>query len=239
VKRRVSGFRTVLFDCDSTLVTVEGVDELAARAGTDLSELTRAAMEGRLPLERVYGRRLDAIRPDRAALEWLGERYAQTLVEGTREVVAALAALDVAVHVISGGLEPAVRSLGGALGIAPHRVHAVGVRFTDEGNYSGYDENSPLARAGGKAEVGRVLVDQTGRPSAVVGDGVTDLELRGVCDLFVGFGGVARRERVASESDVFIDRPDFFPVLRALASESQLEWLMRSGHRETVARARS
>ncbi len=84
----------VVFDCDSTLVEVEGVDELATRAGVGerVAEMTRSAMEGKIPLEEVYGHRLDIIRPSRADLDWLGRRYIATLVTGARETVAALAA---------------------------------------------------------------------------------------------------------------------------------------------------
>ena len=34
----------VFFDCDSTLSSIEGIDELASRAGVDVSELTNAAI---------------------------------------------------------------------------------------------------------------------------------------------------------------------------------------------------
>ena len=47
----------VVFDCDSTLSTIEGVDELALRAGVgdEVARLTTAAMAGEVPLDQVYG----------------------------------------------------------------------------------------------------------------------------------------------------------------------------------------
>ena len=46
-------FRTVIFDCDSTLSAIEGIDELAVDCREDVERLTDAAMRGRIPLEEV------------------------------------------------------------------------------------------------------------------------------------------------------------------------------------------
>ena len=40
-------FRTVLFDCDSTLSAIEGIDELAVHCRDEVEQLTDAAMRGR------------------------------------------------------------------------------------------------------------------------------------------------------------------------------------------------
>ena len=67
-------YGTVVFDCDSTLSTIEGIDELCDIVGVeaaDVAELTTRAMAGELPLEEVYARRLELLRPDAAALETL------------------------------------------------------------------------------------------------------------------------------------------------------------------------
>ena len=56
-------FRTVVFDCDSTLSAIEGIDELAGEHRSAVTELTEAAMRGEVPLQDVYGRRLALIRP--------------------------------------------------------------------------------------------------------------------------------------------------------------------------------
>src|ERR687891_151591 len=139
-------FNTVFFDCDSTLSAVEGIDELARRASVaqELIPMTAAAMAGCEPLEAVYARRLDVIRPDRDAVHWLGAQYVKTLVDGSHEVVNALQSLGKRVHIVSGGIYQAVISVGQALGVPGERVHAVAVRFDENGAYAGFDESSPL-----------------------------------------------------------------------------------------------
>jgi len=85
-------FDAVCFDCDSTLTRIEGIDELARRAGreAEIASLTEAAMNGAIPLEAVYAKRLELVRPDRAALAWLAERYTDEMVSGAAETIAML-----------------------------------------------------------------------------------------------------------------------------------------------------
>lgn len=203
-------FRAVLLDCDSTLVNVEGIDELAREHREAVAELTGRAMAGELALEEIYGRRLALARPGRADLEALAARYVAGLVAGARETVAGLRAAGVDVRIISGGLRPAVLAVARALGVPEERVYAVDVMLDADGAYAGYEAGSPLARAGGK----RRLIEglrALPRPALLVGDGATDLEARPAVDAFACFIGVARRERIAAAADYVI--PDLRMVL--------------------------
>jgi hypothetical protein len=47
----------------------------------------------------------------------------------------------------------------------------------------------------------------------MIGDGLSDLEVGGEVDLFVGFGGAAFRQRIADESPVYIRSLSLAPVL--------------------------
>jgi phosphoserine phosphatase len=208
----------VVFDCDSTLVKVEGIDELATRAGVGdrVAEMTRSAMEGKIPLEKVYGHRLDIIRPSREDLDWLGRRYLATLVTGARETVTALAAKGAEIHVVSGGLRPAVADLAEELGLPLDRVHAVDIHFDGGGRYEGFETASPLARAGGKAEVVRGLM-RPGMTTVMIGDGMTDLEAAGAGAVTIGFGGVVVRPFVKEKADHFVAGPSLETVVEIIA----------------------
>jgi phosphoserine phosphatase len=119
-------FDAVCFDCDSTLTSIEGIDELADRAGCrpEIAALTDAAMNGLVPLEEVYAKRLDLVRPDRSALAWLVERYADEVVSGSAETIATLKRHGKAVYVITGGLLQAVAEFARWLGLSAEQVHA-------------------------------------------------------------------------------------------------------------------
>ena len=74
---RWTSFDLIFFDCDSTLSTIEGIDELARLKGKELRVglLTQKAMDGELDLQEVYGKRLRAIKPRRGQLKTIEELY--------------------------------------------------------------------------------------------------------------------------------------------------------------------
>ena len=205
-------FGTVVFDCDSTLASIEGIDELARAHRDEIAALTDAAMRGELRLEAVYGRRLAIVRPTRQALDALGRRYVEALVPDARETVAALADEGIATRVVSGGLRPAVVALAAALGIPDAHVAAVDVRLDARGDWLGYDEASPLARSGGKRDLLARWLDDAPRPVMLVGDGITDLEARPVVDCFVAFAGVVGRTPVLQGADAVVRSLSLAPV---------------------------
>jgi phosphoserine phosphatase len=206
-------FGTVIFDCDSTLSTIEGVEELAGSRLEQIAKLTEQAMDGKVPLEKVYRLRLDRVRPTRQMVEDLGQRYIETLVPDAARVVSALEATGTKVCIVSGGLKPAVSLLASHLGIRPEAVAAVDIAFGPDGAYSGFDAASPLARAGGKREVIEAWKPPLPPPIMLVGDGATDLEAKPAVDLFVAFTGVVARPAIAEAADRVVQGPSLLPVL--------------------------
>jgi phosphoserine phosphatase len=213
LRRPAPSYASVVFDCDSTLSEIEGIDELAGARRTEVERLTAAAMLGEIPLEAVYGRRLDIIQPTRAQLDDLARRYIDGLVADARAVIAALHAAGVVVRVMSGGLLPAVAAVASHLGIAASDVGAVDIHFDADGVYAGFDAQSPLARAGGKRELLTAWRRELPGPLMFVGDGATDLEAAPAADLFVAFAGIADRPAVTAAADVVIRARSLAPVL--------------------------
>jgi phosphoserine phosphatase len=216
-------FDAVCFDCDSTLTSIEGIDELADRAGCrpEIAALTDAAMNGLVPLEEVYAKRLDLVRPDRSALAWLVERYADEVVSGSAETIATLKRHGKAVYVITGGLLQAVAEFARWLGLSAEQVHAVKVYFDGVGVYQGFDTSSPLCRSNGKAAICRKLAAKHGE-IAIVGDGLTDLAARAGGAYVVGYGGVAYREVMRQGADFYVATPSLTGTLPALLTEEEL-----------------
>ncbi len=207
-------FRTVVFDCDSTLSAIEGIDELAAGHRASIAALTESAMRGEVPLEAVYGARLALIRPDRAAIEALARQYIAAAVPGARDTVRGLMAHGVVVRIVSGGIRQAILPFAAWLGLADADVAAVELRFDGAGNYAGFDEASPLARSGGKRTVLEAWRRVVPGPVLMVGDGVTDLEARPAVDRFVAFAGVTDRPEVTGAADMVVHGPSLLPILQ-------------------------
>jgi phosphoserine phosphatase len=181
--------RWIFFDCDSTLSGIEGVDELARMRPVEVFEevkrLTDQAMNGEIPIDSVFGRRLSVIRPSAEECRLREDGWT--------------------VAIISGGFLPAIRPLARFLGVA--EIHAVDLHFAPDGSYAGFEESHPNARNGGKPDLIRGLRSRRGFEKAVmVGDGVSDLEAKGVVDLFIGFGGFVARDKVRAGSECFVYR---------------------------------
>lgn len=228
-RARWASYDLIFFDCDSTLSTIEGIDELAKLKGKEgrVGLLTDKAMNGDLDLSEVYGKRLKAIRPTRGQLKAVETRYAETIVEDAAEVIDALQFIGKEVFIISGGLVDAVRGFGRRLGVPPEKIRAVELEYNElSGQWWRYHEpqaqheqtyleyvEGPLTISSGKPDIIRELSgDKHGR-RFMIGDGSSDLATRGVVDLFVGYGGVVARDKVKAESEVFLGAASLAPVL--------------------------
>jgi phosphoserine phosphatase len=207
-------YDVICFDCDSTLSKIEGIDELAkwAGVGDEMAKLTDLAMNGELPLEAVYAKRLETIQPDRASIEKLGDLYIQEMVDGVKEVFATLIGQGKVVHIISGGLRQAILPLASVLNVPEHHVHAVDIFFNADGSFSNFDETSPLARSGGKHEICKQLLSDK-QSLVIIGDGKTDMEAKQPGVMVIGFGGVCDRAVVREMADRFVEDADLKAVL--------------------------
>ena len=211
----VTPFRSVVFDVDSTLTGIEGIDWLAARRGLELAaeiaELTQQAMDGTVPIDRLYGLRLDMVRPTRQDLDELATAYEVEVAPGARALVLELMEAGLQLRIISGGIRGAVVPFARWLGIPAPAVHAVEVRVDASGHYAGWDAASLLATATGKGTVLKSL----GLPGPIlgVGDGITDLSLRAGGASVAAYTGFVRRETVVQGADHLVTS---FDELRSL-----------------------
>jgi len=207
-------FDGICFDCDSTLSKIEGIDELARSAGlfAEVAALTDAAMNGDLPLEQVYAKRLELIRPDKAAVERLADLYIAEKVDGVAETIKTLLDQQKVIHIISGGLRQAILPLAMLLGIPEDNVHAVDIYFDDNGDYRDFARQSALAVSGGKARVCR-RIRMTTSSLAMVGDGKTDLEAKLAGVYMIGFGGVVQRAVVQEQADAYVTDASLTAIL--------------------------
>lgn len=199
--------RLIVFDCDSTLSAIEGVDELGALRGPEVKaaveDLTNQAMAGEIPIAEVFPRRMELIRPSAAECAAIGKRYIEEIEPTALATLSALRAAGWEIVILSGGFVPVIEPLAQLLGV--DRVEAVPLFFDENGVYTGFDADYPTTRNGGKPEIVVKLKAEYGAEKVVmVGDGVSDLETRSVVDLFVGFGRYAERKRVKAEAEVFI-----------------------------------
>ncbi len=239
-------FQVALFDCDSTLSAVEGIDVLTDDPTTRaaISELTDLAMEGEVPLEDVYGERLAMINPTRREMRAVKNQYKAAVVPDAVEVLAALTAADIETWVISGGLLEPVVEFATWLGVSADRVKAVEAEFDPldgnwwepsqaEARYLDYDRGD-LARTDGKASIIESNVATEGR-RLFVGDGASDLAAASAVDLFVAYAGVVERADVVAQAPAVITSRSLAPVLALALGRDRVKELIGTDH-DVVAR---
>ena len=249
---RWTSFDLIFFDCDSTLSTIEGIDELARLKGKEwrVSVLTDKAMNGDLDLAEVYGKRLQAIRPTRGQLQAIETRYAENMVTDASAVLDALRFLGKDIFIISGGLAEPVRGFGQRLGVAPDHIRAVELEYNElAGDWWRYYEPrtqrshtyldyqvGPLTVSSGKPTMIKELAGNKPGRRLMIGDGMSDLVTREIVDLFVGFGGVVSRDKVRENAEVFVTSPSIAPVLPLAAGPTGYRRVQNTPHQAVFER---
>jgi D-3-phosphoglycerate dehydrogenase len=216
---------TLVLDFDSTIVQVEGLDELARIALADdpkgaaaietIEAITRQGMDGSIGIDESLRRRLVAVRIERKHVAKLVKLLASKVSPSFRRHAKAVKANAGRIHVVSSGFREYVEPICAGLGIAADRVHCNQFTWSKDGVVEGFDERSPLARPGGKAEVVRAL--RLPGTVVAVGDGATDCEIRdlGAAKHFVAYCENVEREGVVQRAD------------RVVRSIDEVFWLYR------------
>jgi phosphoserine phosphatase len=199
-------FNSVVIDVDSTLCGLEGIDWLARRKSestrSEVAGLTDRAMNGEITLDSVYGHRMKLVAPARGDIDALGAEYCNSIVPGAVDAIRQMREAGVDVHLLSGGLLPAIRQVARKAEIPDGNVHAVDVQFDDAGGYTSFDDASPLTRDLGKREIVTSL--KLTRPILIVGDGSTDAEVRPVVDAYAAFTRFVRRDAAVAKADYVV-----------------------------------
>lgn len=195
--------KIIAFDCDSTLSSIEGVDELARLAGPEVfkqvEDLTDKAMNGEIAIEEVFAKRLELIRPSKEQCLEIGELYIKHIEPSAKKTIDALRNDGWECVIISGGFTPCIKPLADYLEIS--RIEAVALYFNENNEYHSFDLNYPTTRNGGKPEIiRRLLTEKSPKTIVMIGDGVSDLETQGTVNKFIAYAGFTPREIVISKS---------------------------------------
>ena len=199
-------------DMDSTIVTGETLDELAAFAGVgeEITAITARSMNGEIDFGEALRARVAMLRGlDLSALE---RTWAQTrLTPGAKTLVATMKAHGALTALVSGGFTYFTSRVAAACGFAVHRANVL----LDDGARLTGAVAEPILDRDAKLAVLRELAAQRGvrMPATLaVGDGANDLAM-----LLEAGLGVAYRARpvVAAEVANRVDHADLRALLFA------------------------
>lgn len=190
---RLADFKLAAFDMDSTLISIECIDEIAALAdkGQEVAAITEAAMRGEITDFRDSLQRRLAILagvPATVLDRVLAERL--RFNPGARELCAALKAAGLKLVLVSGGFTFFTRFVAAELGMDFVRSNELEI---ENGALTGRVAMQDWGDICDGAEKRRMLLECCERigctpaQAMAVGDGANDLPMMGVAGLSVAY----------------------------------------------------
>lgn len=213
-RRRLDEFKLVAMDMDSTLITIECIDEIADMQGLkpQVAEITEAAMRGELDFSESLKRRVALLKGlDAAALERVySERLQLSL--GAETMLAAIQRAGLKTLLVSGGFTFFTARLKERLGL--DFTHANELEIVD-GKLTGQVIGG-IVDAGEKQRTVQRVCEQLGistRQAIVMGDGANDLQMMGIAGLSVAFRAKPVVRAQASVALNFVGLDGILPLL--------------------------
>lgn len=217
--RSLSDFSLVAMDMDSTLITIECIDEIADMQGlkAQVSEITESAMRGELDFSASLTRRVALLEGlEASALERVYEERLR-LSLGAETMLAAVRAAGLKTLLVSGGFTFFTDRLKPRLGL--DYTHA-NVLEIEHGRLTGRVVGGIVDAEEKMRTVQRVCAE-LGVPAAraiVMGDGANDLKMMGVSGLSVAFRA---KPVVRAQADVALNFSGLDGVLAVLGSPAR------------------
>lgn len=194
--------RLVVFDMDSTLITQEVIDLLAANVSPDLSkkvsDITHRAMLGELEFEPAFRERVALLKGLPATLfEQL--RPVLNVTKGVPQLLKALRRLGVKTAVLSGGFQPLTSWLASELGIDYAHANEV-VIDESAGTLTGEVKGTIVQKERKRELLLQIAAQEKIDLSQViaVGDGANDLSMLATAGLGVAWNAKPRVQMEAS-----------------------------------------
>lgn len=202
-QRELGEFKLVAMDMDSTLITIECIDEIADMQGLkpQVAAITEAAMRGELDFAASLTQRVALLEGlDASALQRVYDERLK-LSPGAETMLAAVQAAGLKTLLVSGGFTFFTERLKQRLGL--DYTHANELEIVD-GKLTGKVLGGIVDAEEKQRTVERVCKEMGIAPSQaiVMGDGANDLKMMGIAGLSVAFRA---KPVVRSQADVALN----------------------------------
>ena len=186
--KKLSDFKLLTMDMDSTLITIECIDEIADMQGLkpQVAEITEAAMRGEIEFQESLTRRVALLKGlDAGALQRVYDERLR-LSPGAESMLAAVKAAGLKTLLVSGGFTYFTDRIKQRLGL--DYTHSNVLEIVD-GKLTGRVVGGIVDADEKKRTVERVCTELGVSPkqAIVMGDGANDLKMMGIAGMSVAF----------------------------------------------------
>jgi phosphoserine phosphatase len=186
--QKLSDFKLLTMDMDSTLITIECIDEIADMQGLkpQVAEITEAAMRGEIEFRESLMRRVALLKGlDACALQHVYDERLK-LSPGAETMLAAVKAAGLKTLLVSGGFTFFTDRIKTRLGL--DYTHSNQLEIID-GKLTGRVVGEIVDADEKKAIVERICAELniTPRQAIVMGDGANDLKMMKISGLSIAF----------------------------------------------------
>ena len=206
--RRLANFKLLVTDMDSTLITIETIDELASLVGKkdQVAEITTQAMRGEIPYDESLRRRVAVLKGlDETAIDQV---YAERvkLSPGADKLIAGAKKAGIRIMLVSGGFTHVTEKLKAKLKLDYARANTLkvaGGKLT--GEIEGIIVNADVKRDALIAVRNEMKI---GKDAIIaIGDGANDLKFMAEAGVSVAYCAkpVVTRQATHSISNVGLD----------------------------------
>ncbi|WP_417596223.1 phosphoserine phosphatase SerB [Parasphingorhabdus sp.] len=211
--------KLLISDMDSTMITIECIDELADYAGIkpQIAEITERAMQGELDFEEALRGRVALLRGlDTAAIQQcLDERV--KIMPGAENLVRTMTGRGALTILVSGGFTKFAKPVAQAIGFESFYANVLGV---EDGLLTG-GLDGPIVDSSRKVELLQSAADAATLPleqCIAVGDGANDIPMLQRAGLGIAYHA---KPKAAEAADVAIRYNDLTALLyiQGLASD--------------------
>ena len=206
--RRLANFKLLVTDMDSTLITIETIDELASLVGKkdQVAEITTQAMRGEIPYDESLRRRVAVLKGlDETAIDQV---YAERvkLSPGADKLIAGAKKAGIKIMLVSGGFTHVTEKLKAKLKLDYARANTLKVAG---GKLTGEIEGT-IVNADVKRDALIAVRDEMkiGKDAIIaIGDGANDLKFMAEAGVSVAYCAkpVVTRQATHSISNVGLD----------------------------------
>ena len=212
----------ILFDLDSTLVSVEWCDILAEWkwVGPQVAHITKQTMDGEMDFDTAFPKKLEMIAPSLEELDRLWDHLTNYIHPEWKTIIPQLCAQGHHVGILSQWYTRSSLSVASILTLPSDRVFAINFHHADDGDFKSLAMSQDLMyHYGKKRTIDTLRKNYPHDPIIFIGDSVGDMEAGAYADLFIWYTWVIARPKMVAQCNNLASTPqDVYTIIKAFSS---------------------